>query len=59
MATETRGRENEDDGVHDRLEEHDDDGAVDTGRTLDSTDEDTDDGASNGVDTKEDGSSNV
>ena len=30
VSTETSGGEDEDDGVHDRLEEHDGDGAVDT-----------------------------
>lgn len=57
VSTETSGGQDEDDWVHDRLEEHDDDGEVDTGLAVNATDHDGDDGASSGVDTEEDWSS--
>lgn len=56
VSTETGGGEDEDDRVHDRLEEHDDDGEVDTSLAVDATDHDGDDGAGNSVDPEEDGS---
>jgi len=57
VSTETSGSEDEDDGVHDRLEEHDDDAEVDTGRSVDGGDHDGEDGAADGVDTEQDRSS--
>lgn len=54
VSTESLGRQHEDDRVHDRLEEHDDNGEVDTSLSVDGTDHDRDDGTSDGVDTEQD-----
>lgn len=55
VAAETRRAENEDGGVHDRLEEHDEHDASDTTHAVESADEDSNDGADAGVGKEEDG----